>query len=89
MIHDARFDTEPPRTAEEKAKQPKPEPDYDYAKTDVWLRDENGKSFIEYLYKERQQHYNRLMVVSGDQNLGFLQGQLRIINWLLRLREES
>ena len=89
MIHDTRFDPEPPRTMEAKVQQPPPEPAYDYAKTDVWFREENATSFIEYLYQIRQQLYGRLGSVSGDQNLGYLQGKLEIVNWLLRLREES
>jgi hypothetical protein len=90
MFKDGRFvEDEPPRTADEKAAQLEPEPLYDYAKTDVWLRDEHGKSFLDYLVEQRKRVYSALETVSGDQPLGYLQGQLKILNWLLRLREES
>ena len=66
-----------------------PPPDYDFAKTDVWLRDENGKSFLDYCRCVSDQLVNQMDGVNDLHNLGFLQGQRRVLKWLLRLREES
>lgn len=62
---------------------------YDEDKTQKWFRNEDGKSFLEYIRQKYVQEDRQLRSASDLITIGRYQGKLEILEWLIKLREES
>ena len=61
----------------------------DASKTQRWLHNEDGKTFIERLLRRKLEEYSGLRSSRELIEIGRYQGKLEIIDWILRLREEQ
>jgi uncharacterized protein (UPF0305 family) len=62
---------------------------FDEAKTAKWLRQEEGKSFIEYMHLKLNQELKQLRTSRELVTIHQTQGRIEILEWFLKIREES